>query len=262
MNTLKSSLGRLPLVGLAVIMLAASLMWLQAGSARAAYGTCPANSFCLYTQAGGEGETVSFSPADAPVLDYNGSGNPVLNGKTFVSFRNNTTEWACLYDSANYGGTEMQSVRPGHLGGDLPKYESGPQKGTQVVVPASHKFAKSKSGCRTGFERCRATHVCIFQGPSGRGVAGVTNQTDVLPDGVQGNKAYSTTWDNKLVSVANRSDKFACFYEKPGYAVGTWQVGGKAMKAFVVRPGQETTLPSDYQGSISSHKLADTESKC
>ncbi|WP_354006212.1 peptidase inhibitor family I36 protein [Streptomyces sp. NBC_00094] len=160
-----------------------------------------------------------------------------------------------MYDGPSYGGDKMQSVRPGHLGGDLPKDE-----GVQEVVPASHKFAKSKPGCRTGFERCQATRVCIFQGPSGRGVAAGTTQPDVLPNGVLGNKDYSVTWDDKVVSVSNRSDKFACFYDTAGY--GAWHIGTWTMRAYVVPPGQETTLPTLHQRQISSHKLADAESKC
>ncbi|MEU1863855.1 peptidase inhibitor family I36 protein [Streptomyces gardneri] len=253
MNTIKNSFGRLPAVGLAVLMSAASLVWIQAGSAQAAYDNCPTENFCLYTEAGGNGEMVSFSLKDGPELDYN--ADAALTGKTFVSFRNNTTSWACLYDGPSYGGDKMQSVRPGHLGGDLPK-----EGAVQEVVPASHKYAKSKQGCRTGFERCQATRLCIFQGPSGRGVAAGTIEPDVLPDGVTGNKDYSATWDDKVVSVSNRSHKFACFYDGVGY--GAWHIGTWNMRAYVVPPRQETTLPALYQRQISSHKLADAESKC
>lgn len=148
-NTIKNSFGRLPAVGLAVLMLAASLVWFQAGTARAAYDNCPTDAFCLFTESGGNGEMVSFSLQDGPVLDY--QANAALAGKTFVSFRNNTSSWGCLYEGASYGGVKMQSVRPGHLGGDMPQ-----DGGVQMVVPASHKFAKSKPSCRTGFERCQA----------------------------------------------------------------------------------------------------------
>ncbi|MFB7514641.1 peptidase inhibitor family I36 protein [Streptomyces sp. NPDC056144] len=253
MNLIKNLFGRLPAVGLAVVMLAAALVWTQAGTARAAYDNCPVDDLCLYTGAGGSGEVVSFSLQDGAVLDY--KADAALAGKTFVSFRNNTTSWACLYEGASYGGTKMQSVRPGHLGGDLPQ-----EAGVQEVVPASHKFARSKPGCRTGFERCQTTRVCIFQGPSGRGVAAGTTQPEALPDGALGNRDYSATWDEKVVSVSNRSDKFACFYESPGY--GAWHIGTWTLRAYVVPPGHETTLPTLYQQKISSHKLADAESKC
>ncbi|MFF8607133.1 peptidase inhibitor family I36 protein [Streptomyces sp. NPDC015346] len=250
---IKHSSGRLPLVGLAVMILAASLVWLQAGSAQAAYSDCPPQSFCLYTQADGNGEMVPVSPGSQ--LDY--STAPELAAKSFASFRNNTTSWACLYDSPSYGGTETQAVLPGHTGADLPKNPDGQPRWT----PASHKFAKSKAGCRTGYERCKVTRVCIFQGPSGRGVAGVTNQTEDLGNGVLGNRDYSVTWDDKVVSVANRSNNVVCFFPDPGYA-GRWEVGGAAFRAFVVPPGHETTLPRTYQASISSHKLAGTEAGC
>ncbi|MEU7075998.1 peptidase inhibitor family I36 protein [Streptomyces narbonensis] len=112
----------------------------------------------------------------------------------------------------------------------------------------------------TGFERCQATRLCIFQEPSGRGVDAGTLEPDVLPGGVTGNKNHSATWDGKVVSVSNRSDKFACFYDGAGY--GAWHFGTCTVRAYVVPPGQETTLPSLYQRQISSHKLADAESKC
>ncbi|MEU9203324.1 peptidase inhibitor family I36 protein [Streptomyces sp. NPDC048332] len=253
MNTIKNLFGRLPAVGPAVLMLAATLVWFQAGPARAAYDSCPAGTFCLYTESGGNGEMVSFPLQDGPVLDY--QANTALAGKTFVSFRNNTRSWGCLYEGASYGGLKMQSVRPGHLGGDLPK-----TGGVQTVVPASHKFAKSKPGCRTGFERCQPTRLCIFQDPSGRGIAAGTLEPDVLPGGVTGNKAYSSTWHDKVVSVSNRTQKVACFYDGAGY--GPFHVGTRTIRAYVVPPGQETTLPTEYQRKISSHKLADSESKC
>lgn len=238
------------------MMLAAFLVWGQAGSAQAAYTDCPAKTFCLYTQTGGNGEMVSFSPQDGPVLDY--GTVETLKDKTFRSFRNNTTSWTCLYDDPGYGGTDIQAVLPEHTGGDLALGADGLPK----VTVGSHKFAASKSLCRTGFERCKATWVCIFQGPSGRGVAGVTSQPDkTLGSGVEGNSDYGVSWDDKIVSVANRSNSVACFYPLPDYK-GTWQDGGAAYRAYVVLPGEETTLPRVYQASISSHKLADAESKC
>ncbi|MER7000877.1 peptidase inhibitor family I36 protein [Streptomyces sp. NPDC000410] len=226
-------------------------MWLQAGPAQAAYADCPEKKFCLYTGSGGNGEMVAVSPR--ALLDY--GNDPALKDKAFVSFRNNTAYWACLYDDPSYGGTEMQSVLPAHSGADLPRNQAGEQK----VTPASHKFAKSKAGCRTGFERCDAGRVCIFQEPSGRGVGGVAMQTEDLGDGVLGNRKYSATWDNKLVSVANRSQQVACFYPEPGY---TWEDGQSAFQTFVVLPGRETSLPGFVQRSVSSHKLADSEAKC
>lgn len=253
MNTIKNSFGRLPAVGLAVLMLAASLVWFQAGTARAAYDNCPTDAFCLFTESGGNGEMVSFSLQDGPVLDY--QANAALAGKTFVSFRNNTSSWGCLYEGASYGGVKMQSVRPGHLGGDMPQ-----DGGVQMVVPASHKFAKSKPSCRTGFERCQASRLCIFQEPSGRGVAAGTIEPDVLDGGVTGNRDYSVTWEDKVVSVSNRTNKFACFYDGVGY--GPWRILTWTIPAYVVPPGQETTLPADYQRKISAHKLADTDAKC
>jgi hypothetical protein len=251
MSSIKHTFGRLPLVGLAVVVLAASLVWLQTGSAQAAYSDCPEQKFCLYTQAGGNGDMVSFSPGTE--LDY--AADPDLRGKTFVSVRNRTGLWGCLYDDPSYGGTGIQAVKP-----EQPD-DLTPGADFSTVTPASHKFAKSKSGCRTGYERCTATRVCIFQGPSGRGVAGVTVQTDGLGNGVFGNKDYSNTWDDLVVSVSNRSDKVACFYPNPGYS-GTWPNGSSAFRAYVVPPGEETTLPTLFQSSISSHKLADSEAKC
>ncbi|MCM1945819.1 peptidase inhibitor family I36 protein [Streptomyces hydrogenans] len=255
MHMIKSSPGRLTVAGLAAVLLAACLVWWQAGPAQAAYTDCPEKTFCLYTQAGGAGEMVSLAPQDGPVLDYGTVAT--LKDRTFLSFRNNTASWTCLYDDPAYGGTDIQAVLPGHTGGDLAKGADGLPK----VTVASHKFAPSKSLCRTGFDRCDAGRVCIFQGPSGRGVGGVTSQTEVLPDGVLGNRDYGVAWDDKLVSVANRSHKTACFYRDPGYS-GTWQTGGVAYRAFVVLPGEETTLPADYRSSVSSHKLADAEGKC
>ncbi|MEU2284153.1 peptidase inhibitor family I36 protein [Streptomyces sp. NPDC013178] len=251
MSMVKQSFGRLSLVGLAVAILAASLVWLQTGSAQAAYADCPENKFCLYTQAGGNGDMVAFSPGTE--LDY--AADPDLQGKTFVSVRNRTGLWGCLYDDPNYGGAGIQAVKP-----EQPD-DATPGADFSTVTPASHKFAKSKSGCRTGFERCTATRVCIFKGPSGRGAAGVTVQTDDLGNGVLGNKDYSSTWDNLVVSVSNRSDKVACFYPDPGYT-GTFGSGGSAFRAYVVLPGEETTLPRLFRSYISSHKLADSESKC
>ncbi|WFB10865.1 peptidase inhibitor family I36 protein [Streptomyces sp. LX-29] len=239
-------------MGLTVTLLAAALVWLQSGSAQAAYADCPKNAFCLYTGARGGGAMVSVDTAAR--ADYGKDAK--LKGKTFASYRNNTDSWACLYEAPSYGGDGIRPVLPEQAGADLPKGRNG-----KPMALASHKFATSVSGCATGFERCETKRVCIFQGPSGRGVAGVTTQPDDLGNGVLGNADYSRTWDNKVVSVSNRSTKVACFYPNPGYT-GTWKVGRALFRAYVVLPGQETTLPYAYQSSISSHKLADKESKC
>lgn len=251
MSLIRRSFGRLSLAGLAVVILAASLVWLQTGSAQAAYADCPEKKLCLYTQAGGSGDMVAYSPG--VVLDY--AADPGLQGKIFVSVRNRTGLWGCLYDDPHYGGAGTQVVMP-----EQPD-DATPGADFANVTPASHKFAKSQSGCRTGFERCTATRVCIFKGPSGRGAAGVTVQTDDLGNGVFGNRDYSSTWDERVVSVSNRSDKVACFYPEPGYT-GRWEDQGTAFRAYVLLPGEETTLPVPLRSEISSHKIADSESKC
>ncbi|MFJ9736596.1 peptidase inhibitor family I36 protein [Streptomyces sp. NPDC101166] len=250
MNTIRRLFNRLSLAGLAVVTLAASLVWLQTGSAQAAYADCEPTKFCLYTEPGGKGDMVAISPGVE--LDY--ATDARLQGKTFRSVRNRTLLWGCLYDDPEYGGTAMQAVTPERtgdatLGADFSN-----------MTPASHKFVKSQSACRTGFERCTATRVCIFKGPSGRGVGGVTTQDD-LGNGVSGNSSYSKTWNDAVVSVSNRSDKVACFYPEPGYT-GRWQDQGTSFRAYVLLPGEETTLPTPLRSKFSSHKLADSESGC
>lgn len=91
-------------------------------------------------------------------------------------------------------------------------------------------------------------------------MAAGTIEPDVLDGGVTGNRDYSVTWEDKVVSVSNRTNKFACFYDGVGY--GPWRILTWTIPAYVVPPGQETTLPADYQRKISAHKLADTDAKC
>ncbi|MER5719035.1 peptidase inhibitor family I36 protein [Streptomyces sp. NPDC002132] len=251
MNTIRRLFNRLSPAGLAVITLAASLVWLQTGSAQAAYADCDAATFCLYTEPGGKGDMVEISPGVE--LDY--ATDARLQGKTFRSVRNRTGLWGCLYDDPHYGGAAMQAVAPERPG------DATPGADFSNMTPASHKFVKSQSACRTGFERCTATRVCIFKGPSGRGAAGVTMQPDDLGNGVFGNSDYSTAWDEAVVSVANRSDKVACFYLEPGYT-GRWQDQGTTFRAYVLLPGEETTLPVPLRAKFSSHKIANAESEC
>ncbi|MET9977112.1 peptidase inhibitor family I36 protein [Streptomyces microflavus] len=259
MKILKRPLSRIPMAApaLALALLATALVWIQAGPARAAgYDGCGEGSLCLYTEGDGGGTLLPFAVAEKR-LDY--AEDPALHGKDVVSFRNRTAYWACLFDEPGYGGG-LQAVAPGHLGGNLPTDSQGVRK----VTPAAHKFAKSKSGCWTGYERCTAGKLCLFAGPSGRGPAGVTVQNDDLGDGVRGNRDYDTTssWGNRVASVSNRTDRVACFYKDPGYT-GRWQgTGSERFRAFVVRPGEETTVPPPYRATFSSHKLAAHDGAC
>lgn len=256
MKIFKLSLRRIPTAGLVLGILAAAMVWIQAAPAQAAgYDDCGADRLCLYTGSGGTGTSAQFGSTDTR-LNY--ADDAALAGKTVVSVRNSTSYWACLYNEDSYG-SRIQAVRPGHAGLDMPTYSSGPQIGTQVVTPSSHKFAKSKAGCFTGYERCKAGLLCIFREPSGRGIGSVTAQTEDLGNGGKGNRDYATTsWDNKVVSVSNRTAQVACFYKDAGYS-GTWT---GEYRAFVVQPGEETTVPTLYDLDFSSHKLVADEGKC
>ncbi|MFF9817958.1 peptidase inhibitor family I36 protein [Streptomyces sp. NPDC014006] len=200
---------------------------------------CAAGQLCLYTEAGGAGTPWATGPADA-TQTYDTAHDNVA-----VSVWNNTAYWACLYDGTSYGGV-MQAIKPG-VHTDLSRTTAD-----LTGKVSSHKLAKSKAGCWTGFERCPDHTLCLFQEPSGRGVGTVSTADN--PD-------YGPTWDNRVVSVWNRTDRHLCFYDTPGYK-GSWTADGRAYKAYVVLSGSSTTVPAPYAGTFGSHKFVTGTSEC
>jgi hypothetical protein len=200
---------------------------------------CAAERFCIYTDADGQGTVAGFGPAN-PVQVYSAEWDERVS-----SVHNNTAYWACVYEDAYYGGT-VQAIRPGYRGNLA---ETSTQLDNKV---SSHKLAKSKAGCFTGFERCRTGYLCLFTEPAGRGAMTAT-QLDIA--------RYSTVWNDKVVSVANHTDRHACFYEGADYS-GSWPDAGKTYTKYVVLASDATMIPRPYAATFTSHKLVTGTSLC
>ncbi|MER5883739.1 peptidase inhibitor family I36 protein [Streptomyces sp. NPDC001941] len=211
-----------------------------AEDARAAgWDGCATGRLCVYAQAEGTGTARSFGPAD------DGQGYDDSWDDAAVSVWNDTSYWACVYDGTGYGGT-LQALRPGFRG----NLSLASNDLTNKV--SSHKLAKSKAGCWTGYERCPDHSLCLFQDPGGRGP--MTSSTADDP-------RYGADWDNKAVSVFNRTGLHACFYRAPDFT-STWTVDGRAYKAYVVLKGDSTVVPAPYAPAFSSHRLVRGTSEC
>jgi hypothetical protein len=200
---------------------------------------CETGHFCLYGETGGGGTPWATGPADE-TQTY-----PAAWDNVAVSVWNNTPYWACIYDGTSYGGA-LQALKPG--------FRDALSKASVDLTGkvSSHKLAKSKAGCWTGFERCPEGGLCLFQEPSGRGLWTVSTADD---------PAYGTAWDNRVRSVWNRTNQHVCFYRAPDYT-STWTVDGRDYKAYVVLRGKSTTIPAPYAPSFSSHKLVAGTSGC
>ncbi|MGW2837517.1 peptidase inhibitor family I36 protein [Streptomyces sp. NPDC001493] len=200
---------------------------------------CATGQFCLYDAADGAGAAWATGHTD-DTQTY-----PAGQDDRAVSAWNNSAYWACVYEGASYGGA-VQALRPGFRGNlSLASVDL-----TGKV--SSHKTAKSKAGCWTGFERCPDGKLCLFQEPSGRGVATVSTADDA---------EYGTAWDNQVRSVWNRTGLHVCFYRAPDWT-STWTVDGRDYKAYVVLSGRSTTIPTPYAPTFSSHKFVAGTSGC
>lgn len=246
-NTRLSSV-RLAVIGLVVALLG-TLAWVQAGPAQAEepFQGCGEKQLCLYDETGGR-----VAP-DAAFGDTT-SASLITPAITAISFKNTSNRWACLYDEHSYGGA-LQSVAPGNDG----SFKT-------PLTPSSYKFSKTKAGCWTGFERCKAGDLCIYRGHSGRALGTTTAQKPIdpaKPEGPAGNKDYGDYWDKKVGSVYNRSGRIACFYPERDYQ-GSWPPaeGTQAVRAFVVPDGASVSLAAPYDQSFRSHKLVDDTSEC
>ncbi|MEU7897359.1 peptidase inhibitor family I36 protein [Nonomuraea sp. NPDC049152] len=215
-------------------VVAVSLAALLPGSPAdaASWDDCAPDRFCLYTGEGGEGAGTAFAPEN-PAHSYVDAWDDTVS-----SVWNNTEHWACVYRDAFYGGM-IQAIRPGFRG-DLTVTDT--KLNDQI---SSHKLAKSKAGCWTGYERCQEGYLCLFTEVSGRGKMTATT-VDLA--------RYNADWNDKAVSVANRTTRHACFYHSPDY-LGTW--GG--YRAYVILRADSTVVPQPFAQTFSSHKLvADT----
>ncbi|MGW7452736.1 peptidase inhibitor family I36 protein [Streptomyces sp. NPDC054787] len=200
---------------------------------------CAPDSFCVYADAGGKGTSLSYGKGDKPVLAYSTLDNQV---STVV---NNTEYWACFYEGFYYGGT-IQAIQPNNWA-DL----AGLSTGLDEKI-SSHKLAKSKAGCFTGYERCPDGSLCLFSEVGGRG--------DMLESKADlGN--YGTAMNNRAVSVANYTDKHACFYTAYDQA-GTVTVGDHTYGKYVVLKSDSTVIPAPFKKYLSSHKLVTTTDLC
>ncbi|MFI5868178.1 peptidase inhibitor family I36 protein [Streptomyces sp. NPDC051546] len=201
---------------------------------------CAADSFCIYADAGGKGTSLTYGKDAKPVLTYSSLNDQV---STVV---NNTEYWACFYEDFYYGGTTIQAIQPGNWH-DLASLST---KLDEKV--SSHKLAKSKAGCFTGYERCPNGTLCLFTEVGGRGEM-LSSKADL------GN--YGTAMDNKVVSVANYTDKHACFYTAYNQA-GTLIVGNHTYGKYVVLRSDSTVIPDPFNKYLSSHKLVTDADLC
>ncbi|MEU9143971.1 peptidase inhibitor family I36 protein [Streptomyces sp. NPDC048349] len=226
------------ITAISLVTLALSSLAVSRASA-AEWQGCDSGRFCVYSDADGQGATQSFGP-EAPVQLYSADWDDKV-----TSVHNNSPYWSCVYRHGYYGGT-LQALRPGYRGNLA---DTSTNLNDQIT---SHKLAKSKAGCFTGFERCETGYLCLFTEPGGRGAMTAT-QSDV--------SRYEVTWDDRVLSVANYTDKHACFYADPDFT-GSWSDGGKSYGKYVVLRTDSTVIPQPYAGGITSHKLVVGTSQC
>lgn len=210
----------------------------SADAVEASRPPCATDSFCIYASAGATAPLQSYSSGALPEQSYS-TWNEKVNAVV-----NNTAYWACVYENFGYGGT-IQAVQPGNWA-DLTKL--GSDLDGKV---SSHKLAKSKAGCFTGYERCPDGNLCIFSDVGGRG------EMEKSPD----NKASYETLDNRVVSVANYTNRHACFYTAWNYS-GTLQVGNKTYSKYVVLRSDSTVIPDPFNKYLSSHMLVFDTDDC
>ncbi|MCP3759526.1 peptidase inhibitor family I36 protein [Streptomyces sp. TBY4] len=199
---------------------------------------CAPNSFCIYTEPGGKGNSASYTPDDDPKLVYDQWNEQV---STVV---NNTKYWTCLYEEFNYSGT-IQAIAPGNWA-DLEKLSTKLDKKV-----SSHKVAKSKAGCYTGYERCPNGKLCLFSDVAGRG--------EMLPS--TADLGDYKGMDNRVASVANYSTRHVCFFTEKQYS-GTLTIDGKTYRKYVVIRSDSTVIPDPWNKNLSSHMLVDTTDDC
>ncbi|MER5867313.1 peptidase inhibitor family I36 protein [Kitasatospora sp. NPDC002040] len=223
-----------------VTLLLSSLAATGASAAADWSGSCAADRLCVYIEANGAGAVHTSGP-EAPVQVY-----PTGWDNEVDSVHNNTQYWACVYENTYYGG-KVQALRPGYRG-NLVELTATDLNGQA----SSHKLAKSKAGCFTGFERCANGELCLFTEPGGRGEMTVSRTDD--PE-------YGADRNNRVVSVANYTDRHACFYPEKDYT-GTWNDDGRTYGKFVVLRSDSTVLPMPYTKSFSSHRLVLGTSLC
>lgn len=225
-------------MGISLVTLMFSTLVVSRASATEWQG-CDTGRFCIYTDPDGQGATLALGP-DNPVQFY----APEWNDKV-SSVHNNSPYWACIYRDSQYGGT-LQALRPGYRGNLA---DTSANLNEQV---SSHKLAKSKAGCFTGFERCENGYLCLFKEPGGRGEMTATQNDMAL---------YDAAWNDRAVSVANYTDKHACFYPDANHT-GSWTDAGKTYTKYVVLKTDSTVIPQPYAGSFTSHKLVTGTSQC
>ncbi|MFJ4776413.1 peptidase inhibitor family I36 protein [Streptomyces sp. NPDC088762] len=225
-------------MGISLVTLVLSSLAVSRASA-AEWQGCDSGRLCIFSDADGQGATISFGP-QSPVQLYSAEWDDKV-----TSIHNNSAYWSCVYRDGYYGGT-VQALRPGYRGNLA---DTSTNLNDQVT---SHKMAKSKAGCFTGFERCASGYLCLFTEPSGRGVMTAT-QNDV--------SVYDQAWNDRVVSVANYTDKHACFYPGPDFT-GSWSEGGKTYGKYVVLRSDSTVIPQPYAAGFTSHKLVTGTSQC
>ncbi|MEV6688450.1 peptidase inhibitor family I36 protein [Streptomyces sp. NPDC051130] len=209
------------------------------GPPAADWPVCATGRLCVYTDTGGQGAALAGGPGD-PLQLYSSQWNDQVS-----SVHNNSPYWACVYEDPYYGGT-VQALRPGYQGNLA---DTSTKLDDRV---SSHKLAKSKAGCFTGFERCDSGSLCLFTEPGGRG-----EMTAARADTAQ----YGATLNDRVVSVANYTDMHACFYPDPNHT-GTWNDAGKTYGKYVVLKGDSSVIPQPFAASFSSHKLVTGTSQC
>ncbi|CAM5305109.1 hypothetical protein SAVIM338S_00510 [Streptomyces avidinii] len=223
-----------------ISLAALSFSVLPGSTAGAADGpACTDRTLCVYSEPGSQGAIGSYT-YEKPAQVY----GPEWQNK-IRSVSNSSDYWACLYQEPYYGGA-VRTVAP-RSSANLS--EGTPELDRKV---GSHKLAKTKAGCLTGFERCPEGDLCLFMGEHGRGR--MTYLTAEL-------NQYSAAWDDTVRSVANYSDRTACFYPLRDFK-GTWSAGGETHKTFVVLKAYSTNIPAPYAGTFTSHKLDATTSQC
>ncbi|MFJ6793899.1 peptidase inhibitor family I36 protein [Streptomyces sp. NPDC091268] len=211
------------------------------GPPPADWAACASGRLCLYTDVGGQGAAQVNGP-DAPLQSYSVQWNDQV-----TSAHNNSPYWACMYEDPYYGGA-VQALRPGFKG-NLAGADTSAKLNDRV---SSHKLAKSMAGCFTGFERCESGSLCLFTEPGGRG-----EMTTTRGDSAQ----YGAAINDRVVSVANHTDRHACLYAGANYT-GAWNDAGKTYGTYVVLKGDSSVIPQPYAASFTSHKLVTGTSQC
>jgi hypothetical protein len=87
-----------------LVVMAVATVFMPAVPASAAWSSCPAGKFCVWTGRDGAGVMATFSVGDADLSSSPGPSG--MNNNIRSAYNKTSTRW-CLYSGRNYSGTRF-----------------------------------------------------------------------------------------------------------------------------------------------------------